>query len=37
MQCVVAYSVCRNNLERIRFVAIGAVLAFVLVFAVPAG
>ena len=37
MQCVVAYSVCRNTRERIRFVLIGAVLAFVLVFAVPAG
>lgn len=37
MQCVVAYSVCRNNMERARFVAIGAILGFVLVFAVPAG
>lgn len=37
MQCVVAFSVCRNNRERAKFVAIGAVLAFVLVFAVPAG
>lgn len=37
MQCVVAYSVCRNNMERARFIAIGAILGFVLVFAVPAG
>ena len=37
MQCVVAYSVCRNNLERARFIGIGMVLAFVLVFAIPAG
>ena len=37
MQCIVAYSVCRNNYERARFVAIGIVLAFVLIFAVPAG
>ena len=37
MQCVVAYSVCRNNRERAKFIAIGVVLAFVLIFAVPAG
>ena len=37
LQCVVAFSVCRNNRERAKFIAIGAVLAFVLVFAVPAG
>ena len=37
MQCVVAWSVCRNNRERMKFVAIGTVLAFVLIFAVPAG
>jgi len=37
MQCVVAYSVCRNTRERVRFIGIGIVLAFVLVFAVPAG
>ena len=37
MQCVVAWSVCQNNTERARFVGIGIVLAFVLVFAVPAG
>jgi hypothetical protein len=37
MQCVVAFSVCRNNAERARFIGIGAILAFVLIFAVPAG
>lgn len=37
MQCVVAFSVCRNNRERAQFIAIGIVLAFVLIFAVPAG
>lgn len=37
MQCIVAYSVCRNNRERTRFIGIGTVLAFVLFFAVPAG
>ena len=37
MQCIVAWSVCRNNAERARFVGIGVILAFVLVFAVPAG
>lgn len=37
MQCVVAFSVCRNNRERAHFIAIGIVLAFVLIFAVPAG
>lgn len=37
MQCVVAWSVCRNRRERVQFVVIGAVLAFILVFAVPAG
>lgn len=37
MQCVVAFSVCRNVRERVQFVAIGLVLAFVLIFAVPAG
>lgn len=37
MQCVVAWSVCRNRRERVQFVCIGIVLAFVLVFAVPAG
>jgi hypothetical protein len=37
MQCIVAYSVCRSNRERVRFVGIGIILAFVLIFAVPAG
>tara|TARA_R110002072_G_scaffold51291_13_gene137550 strand:+ start:1660 stop:2784 length:1125 start_codon:yes stop_codon:yes gene_type:complete len=37
MQCVVAWSVCRNRAERVRFVGIGIILAFVLIFAVPAG
>ncbi len=37
MQCFVAFSVCRNNRERVRFIGIGFVLAFVLIFAVPAG
>ena len=37
MQCVVGYSVCHNTLERARFFGIGIILAFVLIFAVPAG
>ena len=37
MQCIVAYSVCRSDRERVRFVGIGIILAFVLIFAVPAG
>ena len=37
MQCIVAWSVCRNNAERARFAGIGIILAFVLIFAVPAG
>jgi len=37
MQCVVAWSVCSNNWERARFAGIGVVLAFVLIFAIPAG
>ncbi|PHS22781.1 MAG: hypothetical protein COA85_10840 [Robiginitomaculum sp.] len=37
LQCMVAYSVCTNHLERARFVVIGLILVFVLVFAVPAG
>jgi len=37
LQCVVAFSVCRNIFERIRFACIGLILAFVLLFAVPAG
>ena len=37
MQCVVAFSVCRNSAERARFAGIGIILIFVLIFAVPAG
>ena len=37
LQCLVAFSVCRNHRERIRFVVIGLILVFVLIFAVPAG
>ena len=37
LQCVVAFSVCNNIKQRILFVFIGAILAFVLIFAVPAG
>jgi hypothetical protein len=37
LQCLVAFSVCRDHRERIRFVLIGLVLGFVLIFAVPAG
>jgi len=37
LQCMVALSVCRNHLERVRFFLVAAALAFVLVFAVPAG
>ncbi len=37
LQCIVAFSVCRNVKERALFIFIGAILAFVLIFAVPAG
>ncbi|MCF6236360.1 MAG: hypothetical protein L3J70_08345 [Gammaproteobacteria bacterium] len=37
LQCIVAFSVCNNTSKRILFVFIGAILAFVLIFAVPAG
>ncbi|NOX93191.1 MAG: hypothetical protein GXP18_12315 [Gammaproteobacteria bacterium] len=37
LQCVVAFSVCNNIKERCLFVFIGIILAFVLIFAVPAG
>ena len=37
LQCIVAFSVCRNHRERMRFILIGLVLSFVLIFAVPAG
>lgn len=36
LQCLVAYSVCRNIRERSRFVFIALILGFVLIFAVPA-
>jgi len=37
LQCVVAFTVCRNHRERARFILVGLALLFVLVFAVPAG
>ncbi len=37
LQCMVAFSVCHSLMQRIRFVFIGLILGFVLVFAVPAG
>ncbi|NOZ11699.1 MAG: hypothetical protein GXP09_11740 [Gammaproteobacteria bacterium] len=37
LQCLVAFSVCHNHRERSRFVFIGFILGFVLIFAVPAG
>lgn len=39
LQCLVALSVCRNHRERLRFflVALALALAFILIFAVPAG
>ncbi len=37
LQCIVAFSVCNNFKERCLFVFMGAILLFVLVFAVPAG
>lgn len=37
LQCIVAFTVCRSHRERIRFIVIGLILAFVLIFAVPAG
>ncbi|MFQ6004170.1 MAG: hypothetical protein ACE5OQ_01590, partial [Woeseia sp.] len=37
LQCLVAFSVCRNLHERVRFVLIALILGFVLIFAVPAG
>jgi len=36
LQCMVGFSVCRNHRERARFIFIGLILAFVLIFAVPA-
>jgi len=37
LQCIVAFSVCNNIRQRCLFVVIGAILLFVLIFAVPAG
>jgi hypothetical protein len=37
LQCLVAFTVCRNHRERVRFLFIAPVHAFVLLFAVPAG
>jgi len=37
LQCLVAFSVCRNIRERIHFIFIALILVFVLLFAVPAG
>ncbi|MDQ6971006.1 MAG: hypothetical protein Q9M16_10895 [Mariprofundus sp.] len=37
LQCFVGYSVCSNYRQRVRFIGVGLVLLFVLVFAVPAG
>ena len=37
LQCVVAFSVCRNHRERSLFVFVALILGFVLIFAVPAG
>lgn len=37
LQCLVAFSVCRNRRERVRFFMVGLALGFILIFAVPAG
>ena len=37
LQCLVGLTVCRNHRERLRFFLVALALAFVLVFAVPAG
>jgi len=37
IQCVVAFSVCRNHRQRARFVLTGLILSFVLIFAIPEG
>ncbi|MDQ6983671.1 MAG: hypothetical protein Q9M44_03040 [Ghiorsea sp.] len=37
LQCCVGFSVCKNHVERVRFILVGLALLFVLVFAVPAG
>jgi hypothetical protein len=37
LQCLVAFTVCRNHRERARFFFVALALGFVLLFAVPAG
>lgn len=37
LQCLVGLTVCRNDRERVRFFLVALALAFVLLFAVPAG
>ena len=37
LQCLVGLTVCRNHRERLRFFLVALAMAFVLVFAVPAG
>lgn len=37
LQCLVAFTVCRNRRERVRFVLVALALGFVILFAVPAG
>jgi hypothetical protein len=37
LQCLVAFTVCRNHFERMRFFLVALALGFVLLFAVPAG
>jgi len=37
LQCCVGFTVCKNHMERLRFVLVGLALLFVLIFAVPAG
>jgi len=37
LQCCVGFTVCHSFRERLRFILVGLALAFVLIFAVPAG
>ena len=37
LQCLVAFTVCRNHRERLRFFFVALALSFVLLFAVPVG
>ena len=37
LQCLVGWTVCRNHRERARLILVALAMAFVLVFAVPAG